>query len=160
MSFSNHHVHGITSIALLILPRLLRISLAARWDQVNVERSVQTTSSADWPVFPQEILDHIDGFVDHLKSLLACCLSSRALLYASTRRTWQGLAVKKDTYDDILRALANSPLKAPAVQFIRFWPAKGDPRCGATTVDVNQQAAMLGHLKKLRREVVFSTTIN
>ncbi|KAI0700720.1 hypothetical protein BC835DRAFT_1411834 [Cytidiella melzeri] len=101
------------------------------------------------PVFPQEILDSIVGFVEDSETLLACCLSSRALLHVGTKRTFRHLVIRKDTYDDILRELANSPLKASAVRRVKF-SASENPGLIHPSVDLSQQAAILMHLTALQ----------
>ncbi|KAI0703430.1 hypothetical protein BC835DRAFT_1303191 [Cytidiella melzeri] len=60
-----------------------------------------------------EILHHIISFLEDLKPLPACGLSSRALLYAATQTTFRGLLIRTITCHDILRELSAQGLCSP-----------------------------------------------
>ncbi|KAI0685412.1 hypothetical protein BC835DRAFT_1384088 [Cytidiella melzeri] len=62
-----------------------------------------------------------------------------------TKMTFRHIVVQPRTYHDILRELANSPLKASAVRRIHFSPGKGHG-----TVELNLQEAILVHVTKLQ----------
>ncbi|KAI0700722.1 hypothetical protein BC835DRAFT_1326057 [Cytidiella melzeri] len=124
-------------------------------DRVDVGRRVQAAPSTHpVHVLPQEILDYIVSLVEDPETLLACSLSSRTLLRMATNMTLRHLYVQRDTFEDILRELSSSPLKAYAVRRITLYNPKANP--AHTVVPLNEAAALLPYLTNVNHFSVLS----
>lgn len=101
-------------------------------------------------LLPQEIVDHIIGFVDPAdhNTILSCCLVTRSLFAPATRLLFSHLQITKDNLHAVLQQLQTSPLKTSAIEeliFSQFWLNR-PPRL---SIDVAPFVMLAQNLRKL-----------